>query len=165
MALVISPVELLHMSFSVKPVSVEVNAGQGEFSAVGFSYGGPAESSHSAAHGPVEDLGEEGCSDSESGQCISGSRNTASVPDAPQLQQSLSFSLYAVMMLITLSYSASMVTCIACQCLGSEDEEQDADKAGDLLAANLGITHFSIMLRRAYKQEQEDVLGQAKRLK
>lgn len=50
-------------------------------------------------------------------------------------------------------------------CLGSEDEEQDADKAGDLLAANLGITHFSVMLRRADKQEQEDVLGQAKRPK
>lgn len=59
----------------------------------------------------------------------------------------------------------SMVICVACQCLGSEDEEQDADKAGDLLAANLGITHFSLMLRRAYKQEQEDVLGQAKRPK
>ena len=90
---------------------------------------------------------------------------TAFVPDVPQLQPSLSFFLWAVMMLIMLSYSASTVTCVACQCLGSEDEEQDADKAGDLLAANLGITHFSIMLRRAYKQEQEDVLGQAKRPK
>lgn len=69
------------------------------------------------------------------------------------------------MMLTVLSHSVSMVNCVACQCLGSEDEEQDADKAGDLLAANLGITHFSIMLRRSYKQEQEDVLGQAKRPK
>ena len=49
--------------------------------------------------------------------------------------------------------------------VGSEDEEQDTDKAGDLLAANLGIDHFSVMLRRAHKQEQEDVLGQAKRPK
>ena len=54
---------------------------------------------------------------------------------------------------------------LACQCVGSEDEEQYADKAGDLLAVNLGITHFSVMLRRADKQEQEDVLGQAKRPK
>ena len=51
--------------------TAKVCAGQGEFSAVGFSYGGPAESSHAGASGPVEDLGEEACSDSESGQCIS----------------------------------------------------------------------------------------------
>lgn len=49
--------------------------------------------------------------------------------------------------------------------IGSEDEQQDTDKAGDLLAANLGIDHFSVMLRRAAKQEEEDVLGQAKRPK
>ena len=48
---------------------------------------------------------------------------------------------------------------------GSEDDEQNGDKAGDLLAANHGIEHFSVMLRRAHKQEQEDVLGQAKRPK
>ena len=46
-----------------------------------------------------------------------------------------------------------------------EAEEQDVNRAGDLLAANLGIEHFSVMLRRANKQEQEDVLGQAKRPK
>ncbi|KAL3137981.1 hypothetical protein ABBQ38_005221 [Trebouxia sp. C0009 RCD-2024] len=96
------------------PAPSAAPAGQGEFSAVGFSYGEPTKSSHTGGNGPMEDLGEEGSSDSES---------------------------------------------------GSEDEEQDADKAGDLLAANLGITHFSVMLRRADKQEQEDVLGQAKRPK
>ena len=48
---------------------------------------------------------------------------------------------------------------------GSEDEEQDMDQAYDSLAANLGIDHFSVMLRRAIKQEQDDVLGQAKRPK
>ena len=46
-----------------------VPAGQGEFSAVGFSYGGSAESSQAGTSAPVEDLGEEGSSDSESGQC------------------------------------------------------------------------------------------------
>lgn len=55
---------------SVKSANVRVPAGQGEFSAVGFSYGGPAENSHTGSSGPVEDLGEEGCSDSESGQYI-----------------------------------------------------------------------------------------------
>lgn len=39
------------------------------------------------------------------------------------------------------------------------------DQAYDSLAANLGIDHFSVMLRRASKQEQDDVLGQAKRPK
>lgn len=44
------------------------HAGQGEFSAVGFSYGEATTSSHSGGNGPMEDLGEEGSSDSESGQ-------------------------------------------------------------------------------------------------
>ena len=48
---------------------------------------------------------------------------------------------------------------------GSEDEEQDADQACDLLAANLGIDHFNVMLRRADKQEQDDALGQIKKPK
>ena len=47
----------------------------------------------------------------------------------------------------------------------SGDEEQDADQACDLLAANLGIDHFSVMLRRAAKQEHEEALGQVKRPK
>jgi len=47
----------------------------------------------------------------------------------------------------------------------SEDEEQDTDQACDLLATNLGIDHFSVMLRRADKQEEEDALGQVKRPK
>lgn len=47
----------------------------------------------------------------------------------------------------------------------SEDEEQDADQACDLLAANLGIDHFNVMLRRAAKQEQDDALGQIKKPK
>lgn len=48
---------------------------------------------------------------------------------------------------------------------GYEDEEQDVNQAYDSLAANLGIDHFSVMLRRATKQEQDDLLGQAKRPK
>lgn len=48
---------------------------------------------------------------------------------------------------------------------GYEDEEQDVTQAYDSLAANLGIDHFSVMLRRASKQEQDDLLGQAKRPK
>ena len=48
---------------------------------------------------------------------------------------------------------------------GSEDEEQDMDQAYNSLASNLGIDHFSVMLRRAIKQEQDDLLGQAKRPK
>lgn len=44
-------------------------SGQGEFSAVGFSYGGPVEDNMpSRAGDPVEDLGEEASSDSDSGK-------------------------------------------------------------------------------------------------
>lgn len=50
-------------------------------------------------------------------------------------------------------------------CSISHTQEQDMDQAYDSLAANLGIDHFSVMLRRAIKQEQDDVLGQAKRPK
>lgn len=97
------------------PGASSMPAGQGEFSAVGFSYGGPVEDNMpSRAGDPVEDLGEEASSDSDS---------------------------------------------------GSEDEEQDADQACDLLAANLGIDHFNVMLRRADKQEQDDALGQIKKPK
>ena len=39
-----------------------VHAGFGEFSAVGFNYGG-VDASGSTAKGPVDDLGEEGSSD------------------------------------------------------------------------------------------------------
>lgn len=48
---------------------------------------------------------------------------------------------------------------------GSEGEEQDMDQTYDSLAAHLGIDHFSVMLRCAIKQEQDDLLGQAKRPK
>lgn len=47
---------------------------------------------------------------------------------------------------------------------GSDDEEQDTDQTCDLLAANLGIDHFSVMLRRADKQEEDEALGQVKGL-
>ena len=47
----------------------------------------------------------------------------------------------------------------------SDDEEQDTDQTCDLLAANLGIDHFSVMLRRADKQEEDEALGQVKRPK
>ncbi|DBA79011.1 TPA: hypothetical protein ACH3X1_008876 [Trebouxia sp. C0004] len=91
-----------------------VPAGQGEFSAVGFSYGASADGPmQSRAGGPIEDLGEEASSESS----------------------------------------------------GSDDEEQDTDQTCDLLAANLGIDHFSVMLRRADKQEEDEALGQVKRPK
>lgn len=52
--------------------SSAIPAGQGEFGAVGFSYDAPAESSlPSRAGGPVEDLGEEASSESDSGKCAS----------------------------------------------------------------------------------------------
>lgn len=90
------------------------DAGQGEFSAVGFSYGASADGPvQSRAGGPIEDLGEEASSESS----------------------------------------------------GSDDEEQDADQTYDLLAANLGIDHFSVMLRRADKQDEDEALGQVKRPK
>ena len=54
---------------------------------------------------------------------------------------------------------------MTCVHAGSEDEEQDADRNSDSLAANLGIDHFSVMLRRADKQEQDILLGQVKRPK
>ena len=44
---------------------------------------------------------------------------------------------------------------------GSEDDDQ----ACDLLATNLGIDHFSVMLRRADRQEEADALGNVKRPK
>ena len=47
----------------------------------------------------------------------------------------------------------------------AEDEEQGSDQACDMLAVNLGIDHFSVMLRRADKQEEDEALGQVKRPK
>ncbi len=47
----------------------------------------------------------------------------------------------------------------------SDDEERGTDPTCDLLAANLGIDHFSVMLRRADKQEEDEALGQVKRPK
>lgn len=44
---------------------LETDAGQGEFSAVGFSYGASADGPvQSRASGPIEDLGEEASSES-----------------------------------------------------------------------------------------------------
>ncbi|DBB12899.1 TPA: hypothetical protein ACH3X3_005657 [Trebouxia sp. C0006] len=91
-----------------------IPAGQGEFSAVGFSYGASADGPvQSRAGGPIEDLGEEASSESSD----------------------------------------------------SDDEEQGTDQTCDLLAANLGIDHFSVMLRRADRQEEDEALGQVKRPK
>ena len=51
----------------------------------------------------------------------------------------------------------------------SEDDRDDnakrADNALDGLAANVGIDNFSVMLRRAEKQEEDEALGRAPRKK
>ena len=51
----------------------------------------------------------------------------------------------------------------------SEDERDDAakqeDNALDGLAANVGLDNFSVMLRRAEKQEEDEALGRAPRKK
>ena len=54
----------------------------------------------------------------------------------------------------------------ACLCnAGSEDDARDDDQTQDLLAANLGIDHFSVMLRRSNRQEEADAQGNVKRPK
>lgn len=102
------------------------------------------------AGGPIEDLGDEASSGSESGDSSDMSQEN------PQQQCCLGH-LRAVCTRLNQEFKVLPV--------GSEDEEQDMDQAYDSLASNLGIDHFSVMLRRAIKQEQDDLLGQAKRPK
>lgn len=44
-----------------------------------------------------------------------------------------------------------------------DDEDLRKDRAADNLAANVGIEHFSLMLRRAEQQEEDEALGRAPR--
>ncbi len=73
------------MSSVCAPISVLVtDAGQGEFSAVGFSYGASADGPvQSRAGGPIEDLGEEASSESSgmqhgslNGRCLIATYST-----------------------------------------------------------------------------------------
>jgi len=158
-----------------------MDAGQGEFSAVGFSYGASADGPvQSRAGGPIEDLGEEASSESSGMQ--QGSSNghwlqhtlypVADTHDTFTMlcMSILELSFAAIHMLSQCSKRIMWLQPHACLLkvsvlADSDDEEQDTDQRCDLLAANLGIDHFSVMLRRADKQEEDEALGQVKRPK
>ena len=93
-------------------------AGQGEFGAVGFSYDAPAESSlPSRAGGPVEDLGEEASSESDSGERCSNADclpaySDRMVPGAVIKQAALKLlQLHAVVHVAHLETSGMRVAC------------------------------------------------------